>query len=150
MTIGDVFGKAKWLEPATEQVLVAQAKKGTKRLAVAAPGFSADCVETREELAIRGRDVFIGAGGQDFAVFDCLNADLSHLPPCFIGAVDLDPLRDDSLALAEILAERGVRHRLQRYEGVLHGFLHYSRMLPAAVQALGDGADFFRENLQTR
>lgn len=68
------FGKAKWLEPATEQVLVVEAKKGTKRLAVAAPGFSADCVETREELAIRGRDVFLGAGGHDFAVLDCLNA----------------------------------------------------------------------------
>lgn len=68
------FGKAKWLEPATEQVLVAEAKKGTKRLAVAAPGFSADCVETREELAIRGQDTFLGAGGQDFAVLNCLNA----------------------------------------------------------------------------
>jgi ferrochelatase len=68
------FGKAKWLEPATEQVLIGEAKKGTKRLAIAAPGFSADCVETREELAIRGRDVFLGAGGQDFAVLDCLNA----------------------------------------------------------------------------
>jgi ferrochelatase len=68
------FGKAKWLEPATENVLRAEAGKGTKRLAIAAPGFSADCVETREELAIRGRDVFVDAGGQDFAVLDCLNA----------------------------------------------------------------------------
>lgn len=68
------FGKAKWLEPATEQVLVAEAQKGTARLAITAPGFSADCVETREELAIRGREVFLNAGGVEFAVLDCLNA----------------------------------------------------------------------------
>lgn len=67
------FGKAKWLEPATETVLAEEAKRGTRRLVVAAPGFSADCVETREELAIRGRDVFREAGGQDYAVLDCLN-----------------------------------------------------------------------------
>lgn len=67
------FGKAKWLEPSTETVLAAEAKRGTRRLAIAAPGFSADCVETREELAIRGRDVFRKAGGQDYAVLDCLN-----------------------------------------------------------------------------
>lgn len=67
------FGKAKWLEPATDKVLVAEAARGTRRLAVAAPGFSADCVETREELAIRGRASFVDAGGADFAVLDCLN-----------------------------------------------------------------------------
>jgi ferrochelatase len=44
-----------------------------KRIAIAAPGFSADCVETLEELAIRGRDTFIEAGGERMAVLDCLN-----------------------------------------------------------------------------
>ena len=68
------FGRAKWLEPSTEDVLRAEAAKGTRRLAVAAPGFSADCLETREELAIRGREVFLAAGGSDFATLDCLNA----------------------------------------------------------------------------
>lgn len=67
------FGRAKWLEPATESVLEAEAKAGTRRLAIAAPGFSADCVETLEELAIRGREVFEAAGGKDFAVLACLN-----------------------------------------------------------------------------
>ena len=67
------FGKAKWLEPYTDAVLAAEARRGTSRLAIAAPGFSADCLETREELAIRGREQFIGAGGQDFAALDCLN-----------------------------------------------------------------------------
>ena len=68
------FGRAKWLEPATDAVLEAEAKAGTRRLAIAAPGFSADCLETREELAIRGREQFLGAGGEHFAALDCLNA----------------------------------------------------------------------------
>ncbi|WP_374412592.1 ferrochelatase [Novosphingobium colocasiae] len=68
------FGRAKWLEPATETVLAAEAGAGVRQLVVAAPGFSADCVETLEELAIRGREVFAAAGGQDYAVLSCLNA----------------------------------------------------------------------------
>ena len=68
------FGRAKWLEPATNAVLAAEAARGTRRLVIAAPGFSADCLETREELAIRGREQFLAAGGQDYAALDCLNA----------------------------------------------------------------------------
>ncbi len=67
------FGRAKWLEPATDATLLAEAQRGTKRLVIAAPGFSADCLETREELAIRGREAFLEAGGSDFAALDCLN-----------------------------------------------------------------------------
>jgi len=67
------FGKAKWLEPATDATLVAEAKQGTRRLVIAAPGFSADCVETLEELAIAGREQFTQAGGADYAVLSCLN-----------------------------------------------------------------------------
>ena len=67
------FGRAKWLEPATDATLAEEAAKGTKRLAIAAPGFSADCLETLEELAIQGRDQFISAGGEDFATLACLN-----------------------------------------------------------------------------
>jgi ferrochelatase len=43
-------------------------------VAIAAPGFSADCLETLEELALRGRDEFLAAGGTDFAALACLNA----------------------------------------------------------------------------
>jgi ferrochelatase len=67
------FGRAKWLEPATDKVLATEAARGTKALVVAAPGFSADCLETLEELAIRGREQFAEAGGQDFAALACLN-----------------------------------------------------------------------------
>ena len=68
------FGRAKWLEPATDAVLAREGQAGTRRLAIAAPGFSADCLETREELAIRGREEFTAAGGEQFAALDCLNA----------------------------------------------------------------------------
>ena len=67
------FGKAKWLEPYTDAVLADEARRGTRRMAIAAPGFSADCLETREELAIRGREQFLAAGGEAFAALDCLN-----------------------------------------------------------------------------
>jgi ferrochelatase len=67
------FGRAKWLEPATDKMLQAYPAQGTTKLAVAAPGFSADCVETVEELGIRGRATFMDSGGTDFALLDCLN-----------------------------------------------------------------------------
>lgn len=68
------FGNAKWLEPYTDAVLEQEARAGTRRLAIAAPGFAADCLETLEELVIRGREQFLGAGGHEFAALDCLNA----------------------------------------------------------------------------
>jgi ferrochelatase len=67
------FGRAKWLEPATDVTLAAYPRNGVKRVAVAAPGFSADCIETLEELGIRGRKTFMDAGGEEFALLDCLN-----------------------------------------------------------------------------
>ncbi len=68
------FGRAQWLEPATDAELMRFAREGVRRIAVAAPGFSADCLETLEELALQGRDQFYEAGGEDFAAFACLNA----------------------------------------------------------------------------
>lgn len=68
------FGPAKWLEPATDDTIIAEAEKGTKRMAIVAPGFSADCLETLEELAMQGRDEFVEGGGEQFAVLECLNA----------------------------------------------------------------------------
>ena len=69
------FGPAKWLGPATDETLVELAKAGKRRVASFAPGFSADCLETLEELAIRGRESFEEAGGTDFAYLPCLNAE---------------------------------------------------------------------------
>ena len=67
------FGRAKWLEPATDTVLSNYPKAGIRKVAIAAPGFSADCLETIEELGIRGRETFLGAGGTHFARLQCLN-----------------------------------------------------------------------------
>ena len=67
------FGRAKWLEPATDATLADYPAKGVKRVAIAAPGFSADCIETLEELGIRGRETFLASGGDRFALLDCLN-----------------------------------------------------------------------------
>jgi ferrochelatase len=67
------FGRAQWLEPATDATLAAYPKQNVKRVAVAAPGFSVDCIETLEELGIRGRKTFLDAGGDKFALLDCLN-----------------------------------------------------------------------------
>lgn len=67
------FGRARWLQPATEKMLEAYPSQGVRRLVIATPGFSADCLETLEELGIRGRDTFLGAGGTHFARLDCLN-----------------------------------------------------------------------------
>lgn len=67
------FGRAKWLEPATDAALAAYPRNGIKRIVVATPGFSADCLETLEELGIRGRETFARAGGKHFALLDCLN-----------------------------------------------------------------------------
>ncbi len=55
------FGRAKWLEPATDATLAAYPAQGVKKLAIAAPGFSADCLETLEELGIRGRELLPGS-----------------------------------------------------------------------------------------
>lgn len=68
------FGRAKWLEPATDAQLEALGKAG-KSVAIFAPGFSADCLETLEELAIRGKEQFEAAGGGRFAYLPCLNDD---------------------------------------------------------------------------
>jgi ferrochelatase len=67
------FGRAKWLQPATDAVLAHYPREGVKRVAIATPGFSADCIETLEELGIRGRETFRHAGGEQFALLECLN-----------------------------------------------------------------------------
>jgi len=73
VTFQSRFGKAKWLEPYTEPTLVARARAGLRKVDVICPGFSADCLETLEEIAIRNRKDFITAGGKDFSYIPALN-----------------------------------------------------------------------------
>ena len=72
ITFQSRFGRAKWLAPATDALLERLGREG-RRVAIFAPGFSADCLETLEELAIRGKEQFEAAGGRDFAYLGCLN-----------------------------------------------------------------------------
>lgn len=74
LTFQSRFGRAKWLEPATDATLDKLPGMGVKSIAVVTPGFSADCLETLEEIALRGRDTFLQAGGREFAFLPCLNA----------------------------------------------------------------------------
>ncbi len=67
------FGKAEWLQPYAEPLLHEMAEGGVRRVAVMTPGFSVDCVETLEEIAIGARETFLEAGGTDFAAIPCLN-----------------------------------------------------------------------------
>lgn len=67
------FGAQEWLKPYTETVLEEMPHRGFKKVAVIAPGFSADCLETLEELALRGRESFEESGGTHYAYLPCLN-----------------------------------------------------------------------------
>ena len=68
------FGPTEWLRPYTDQTLESLPAKGVKKVAILAPAFSADCIETLEEIAIEGKEIFMHAGGENFAYIPCLNA----------------------------------------------------------------------------
>lgn len=73
MSFQSRFGPDEWLKPYTDETVEALAKRGVKRLAIIAPGFSADCLETLEELDVENREIFMEHGGQEFAYIPCLN-----------------------------------------------------------------------------
>jgi ferrochelatase len=72
-------GKAAWLGPYTDVVIPDLARRGTRRLDVICPGFSADCLETLDEVAIRYRDAFVAAGGEALRYVPALNARPAHV-----------------------------------------------------------------------
>jgi ferrochelatase len=74
VTFQSRFGRAKWLGPATDDMLKTLPRQGVKNVAVLTPGFAADCLETVEEIAIRGKEEFTGSGGNNFVHLSCLNA----------------------------------------------------------------------------
>ena len=73
VTFQSRFGKAKWLQPYTQPTLVKLAQAGVKSVDVVCPGFTADCLETLEEIAMEARHAFIEAGGKTFNYIECLN-----------------------------------------------------------------------------
>ncbi len=74
LTFQSRFGPAQWLTPYTDETIKELARQGIKKLAVITPGFSADCLETIEEIGIENRDYFLNGGGEHFARIPCLNA----------------------------------------------------------------------------
>jgi ferrochelatase len=73
LTFQSRFGKAEWLKPYTDKTVEALAQSGVKNLAIVTPGFSADCLETLEEIAVENGDIFKANGGENFAAIPCLN-----------------------------------------------------------------------------
>ncbi len=73
MTFQSRFGVTEWIKPYTDATLKSLAEKGVKNLAVITPGFSADCLETLEEIAMENAEIFRHAGGKNFAAIPCLN-----------------------------------------------------------------------------
>ena len=93
-----------------------------------------------EDLAYYQQSYLGDLRNADDPRYAVLNADLRYFPPAFIAAAGLDPLRDDSAALSAMLEGHGVEHEYMVYPGVLHGFLHMSRMLDSAREAITAGA----------
>ena len=73
VTFQSRLGRAEWLQPYTEPTLVALARQGVKRVDVACPGFTSDCLETLEEINQEAREAFLHAGGEEFNYLPCLN-----------------------------------------------------------------------------
>ena len=73
------FGRAEWLQPYTSQTLIDLPKKGIKNIQIISPGFSADCLETLEELEFENREYFENAGGEKYKYIPCLNDNPLHI-----------------------------------------------------------------------
>ena len=79
LTFQSRFGPQEWLQPYTDKTLEKLPKDGKKNILVMCPGFSSDCVETLEEIAIQGKESFIGSGGKNFDLIPCLNDREDHI-----------------------------------------------------------------------
>ena len=79
MSFQSRFGKAKWLQPYTDVTLESLAKQGSKHIAIISPAFSADCLETLEELEHENRAVFMQAGGEQYHYIAALNDRDDHI-----------------------------------------------------------------------
>jgi ferrochelatase len=73
------LGPKQWLQPYTDHTLRALAEEGVRNVQVICPGFSVDCLETLEEVALENHDIFLGAGGEQYGYIPCLNDAASHI-----------------------------------------------------------------------
>ncbi|MBB1200403.1 ferrochelatase [Enterobacteriaceae bacterium 89] len=79
MTFQSRFGREPWLTPYTDETLKMLAEKGVKHVQVMCPGFSADCLETLEEIAVQNKEFFMEAGGETYHYIPALNASEAHI-----------------------------------------------------------------------
>jgi ferrochelatase len=116
VTFQSRFGKAKWLEPYTEPTLIAMAEQGLKKVDLICPGFTSDCLETLEEIAMEAREIFLEHGGKDYRYIPCLNSnpkwidamyDIAHqhLSGWSLG-VESDAILQERERLAELAKAR--------------------------------------------
>ena len=116
LTYQSRFGREEWLRPYTDETIAALAAEGVDSLAVITPGFVSDCVETLEEIAIAGREIFLENGGSRYTAIPCLNdSDLGLLVLRSVvdrelqgwlpsGLHDRKPARDKPAARAKALS----------------------------------------------
>ena len=79
VTFQSRFGREVWLQPYTDETLRALPEQGVKRVQVVCPAFSADCLETLEEIAEENREIYLSAGGEEYAYIPALNDDEAHI-----------------------------------------------------------------------
>ena len=108
---------------------------------------NADFEFTREDKEFYLANYLNTEADRDDPRFKVLGGDISLLPSAFIAAAECDPLQGDSTALYKAMQNAGRSATLKIYPGVLHSFIHYSRMLDQATEALRDGADALKAAL---
>jgi len=106
------FGRERWLQPYTSEVMRQLGEAGSKHVQIVSPGFAADCLETLEELEVQNKAFFLGAGGEKFHYIPALNADPAHIDALF----DLvqQHTRDWPLPALEDAERRATLQRAQR------------------------------------
>ena len=116
VTFQSRFGKAKWLEPYTEPTVRALAQEGVEHIQVVCPGFTSDCLETLEEIAMEVRDAYLEDGGGRFEYIPCLNNEsgwidaLSHVAHQHLQGWNLGPpLQSDLSASRAHALELGAK-----------------------------------------
>ncbi|MEX9946950.1 acetyl esterase [Providencia alcalifaciens] len=94
-------------------------------------------------------NAYLGEQGSREEPYYCLfNNDLTRdIPPCFIASAEYDPLLDDSVTLFQTFQSHKISCEYRMYPGTLHAFLHYSRIMPTADNAIRDGAEYLKKQL---
>jgi ferrochelatase len=119
VTFQSRFGKAEWLQPYTAPTLQKLAQEGVKRVDVICPGFTSDCLETLEEIAMEARHDFFKAGGKEFNYIPCLNeddawlkamSDLVQLHTVGWPTMQSPAVKEEQAQQAKVSLEQAIRH----------------------------------------